>query len=78
MAVDRADELAHQVLARIKEAGYVQLAEDQTLPENPHRKSVEEERISDGKWSKRISESNIVVCDDAQQDMLKAGWRKVK
>lgn len=29
-------ELADQILALIEEAGYVQLAEDQSLPENPY------------------------------------------
>ena len=49
-----------------KENGYVKLAEDQRLPENPRpRKNV---------WGNTRGEGYF----RCQQDMLKAGFRKVK
>ena len=51
----------------LKEAGYVQLAKDQSLPENPHKASalwIHAAGLNEG-------------YSEAQQDMLSAGFRKV-
>ena len=53
---------ADDLLALIKEAGYVKLAADQDCPPLPMTKTVYE----------------IGLYEKAQQDMLKAGFRKVK
>jgi len=51
-------EVSH-ILTLIKEAGYVKLADDQSLPEKP------------------FYPDKSIYCE-TQQDMLKAGWRKVE
>ena len=60
---DDADSKTDQILALIKQAGYVQLAEDQSLPQNPFRD---------------ISFQQAVGWDVGKMDMLKAGFRRVK
>lgn len=55
-------EVAKQTIALIKEAGYVKLAEDQNLPENYFPPGT----------------IGFAMREKAEQDMLKAGWRKVE
>lgn len=60
---------ADQILALIKEANYVKLADDQSLPELPPYSQMD---------SIASSISKEVGYKDAQQDMFKAGFRKVE
>lgn len=55
---------ADQIHALYKEAGYVQLAEDQSLPQ------VTEQARTDHKW--------VAAFTCGITEMLKAGWRKVE
>ena len=57
-----------QILALIREAGYVKLAKDQHLPQAPVT-------LIDKMVKQRLTRSPYSL---AQQDMLKAGWRKIE
>ena len=64
-------ELSAEVVEQIikhenEEAGYVKLAEDQSLPDNPI-----------GDFIPDIGKGQQWAYNKAQRDMLKAGWRKV-
>ena len=62
-----------QILALIKETGYVKLASDQRTPLIPaYYYSVVDNQ---GKTNSKLKQESYAV---AQQDMLKAGWRKVE
>lgn len=69
-----------QILTLIKEAGYVKLADDQSLPENPKANTklgnIDYHYIR-GKLYYRAFDNIHTVYKQAQQDMLKQGWRKV-
>lgn len=64
------------ILALIREAGYVKLAEDQSLPINPNK----EEREAKEQSLHQDIEADLPEVEywQGQQDMLKAGWRKVE
>ncbi len=75
--------LADQILALIeayyKEKGYVKLAKDQNLPPNKmvcNMRVIGEPTITEQVQAEIRREIEIWV--EAQQDMLKAGWRKVE
>ena len=57
-------DILQRLVEALKEAGYVQLAEDQSLPTNPVLRNTSYE------WRTGYYR--------AQQDMLETGWRKVK
>ena len=60
----------------IEKAGYMKLAEDQSLPENPHQRGL----VADPATTKQnllIAQSNTVIYAQAQQEMIEAGWWKV-
>ena len=59
-------ELAGQILALIKDAGYVKLAKDQRIKENPYPMGTKDD------CNKRTGYFR------GQADMLNAGWRKVE
>ncbi len=62
------DDVVDRILALVKEAGYVKLADDQSLPRNPYP-------VDDNSFDGRIGYG------EGQQDMLKVvdgkAWRKV-
>ncbi len=62
--------LADQILALIKEAGFVGLDPDQSLPDIPLLTTRHDDPGYLDGWIRNASEKT-------QQDMLKAGWRKV-
>lgn len=59
-------ETADQILALVKESGYVKLAENQELPENPF--SCKAENFS-------LVRHNAY--EDGQATMVNSGWRKL-
>lgn len=64
---------ARSVLDDLKSLGCVQLDPDQSLPDNPHQEKVEAQG-----WAARAKESRHIGYEQAQQDMLNAGFKKVK
>lgn len=58
--------MCDQILVLIEQAGYVQLDPDQNRPKNPH--SIY------GTGLEQLAHDDYA---DGQQDMLKAGWRKI-
>jgi len=64
------DELASQIFTLIKEAGYVKLAEDQSLLDSPWAKEA------DAGDMYAQSRTSGYYC--AQDDMFGQGWRKVE
>lgn len=68
---------ATEIFTAFEEAGYVKLAEDQSLP-NPYGK-VAYERLKAVLEDHRINEElEISVVGETQQDMLEASWRRVE
>jgi len=67
---------ADQILAFIKKAGYVRLADDQSLPENPYAKG--NVRSVGGTMVIGYDPISGGVYQEAQDDMLKAGFRRVE
>ena len=57
-----------QILVLLKQAGYVRLAEDQSLPPNPYFDSISYPELTE----------KCFAYDKAKQDMLKANFRKVE
>ena len=57
-------QLTNQILTLIKEAGYVKLADNQELPENPYSFEDEGREYEGYTW--------------AEQRMLEAGFRKIE
>ncbi len=58
-------QVAENLLTLIEQAGYVRLADDQTLPGNPYIPSTEYNCVSRATW------------DETAEKMFKSGWRKV-
>jgi len=68
--------LIDPILALIKEEGYVKLSDDQTLPENPKARA----RLGSVDYHEYNGSfvNTYTVYKQAQQDMLKAGFRRVE
>ncbi len=68
---------AKEILAVIKETGYVKLADDQSLPDKQFIKfkAIPELTMP---VQKELADTAIMVYEQSQQDMLKAGWRKME
>jgi len=64
-----------QILAAIKEAGYVKLADDQSLPSPNYYKTVNPNQLA---REKELWQCRVAGYSDAIQDMLKAGFRRVE
>ena len=64
-------EIAGEVINLYKQVGCVQLDDDQSLPENPYDKYCAIEKSSENQLAQSIY-------GRSQQDMLKAGFKKVK
>lgn len=65
-------EKADQILTLIKQANYVRLDPDQSLPENPYHPNPLRE------YDHQITDAGMIGYGEAQQDMLKAGFRKIE
>jgi len=69
--------IADQILALIKEAGYVKLADNQDLPSNLFIKFKANSKLT-MVAQKELGDTAIMAYKQSQQDMLQAGWKKVK
>jgi len=72
-----AELLRDQILALIEQEGYVKLADDQSLPENPYEAEINEEH------REPASEDDVWLMayngfERAKSYMLKAGFRRVE
>jgi len=68
---------ANRILAIIKEAGYVKLSDDQSLPENPYDKQIEQA------GSEPATEEDVYIMafngfERGILAMLRAGFRRVE
>ena len=62
--------IAKQIHIFYKQANYVQLDPDQSLPPNPYRTRIKEHF--------RMEPQYFEIYVEAQEDMVEKGWRKVK
>ena len=70
---------AKKSIQAIRDAGYVQLADDQTPPENPFPLLSGEKVIENGKTIYRdYKNPEHETYEYSQSDMLRAGFKKVK
>ena len=64
---------AEQIIAFVKEAGYVKLADDQSKP----RELLNQESKAD--WFSAYGKMDVLLAwRECYESMLKAGWRKVQ
>lgn len=71
ISTDNPNEVAAEILAFVKEVGYVKRAEDQSLPNDPTHTGKRFYKAGE----KRAFTTGYFACG---QDMLKAVWRKIQ
>jgi len=69
------EDATDQILALIKEAGYVKLADDQSLPENPYPRMAQ--CADEDGAIQTFTNPDWMKFHQAEDAMLKAGFRKV-